>query len=268
MNSRKHVFIAVALALLVALAGCSAFVGTPSDGSDDETPEGQEIKADAVNQMQSVNAYNYSMVTVVEFSGNELRTESTGTVNVSAQRMSATNIVTAVRTNSTQTRSFSEAFIFGEQQCLHIGDEWRQEDVENSPWRTNASLGAQQEILNNSKSTLRNETLANGQEVYVIEVTPSQEAIQQLVGDDTGNVDFGEVTYRQYIDRDSKQLVKSTMNATYVVNGRAANLSVEMSFSDYNTTHEIELPKVAGGEKKPCAAMNSTTQSNRVVALA
>ncbi|WP_267642114.1 hypothetical protein [Haloarchaeobius amylolyticus] len=267
MNSRKHVFTTVALALLVALAGCSAFVGTPTDDGDDDSPEGKEIKADAVNQMQSVHAYNYSMVTVVEFSDNELRTESSGTVNISAQRMAATNVVTAVRTNSTQTRSFSEAYIFGEQQCLFIDDEWSQSDVDRSPWRANATLGAQQEILNNSETTLRNGTL-NGQDVYVIEVRPNQEAIQQLVGNDTGNVDFGEVTYRQYIDKDSKNLLQSTMNATYVVNGRAANLSVKMSFSDYNTTHEIELPRAAGGKNRPCAGMNGTAGSNRVVALA
>ncbi|WP_439028604.1 hypothetical protein [Haloarchaeobius sp. DT45] len=266
MNSRKHVFVAVALALLVALAGCSAFVGTPTDDQDQETPEGKQIKADAVNQMQSVHAYNYSMVTVVEFSDNELRTESSGTVNISSQRMSATNIVTAVRTNSTQTRSFSQAYIFGDQQCLRINDKWEQSDVERSPWRANASLGAQQAILNDSETTLRNGTL-NGQDVYVIEVTPDREAIQQLVGEDTGNVDFQKVTYQQYIDRESKQLLQSTMNATYVVNGRQATLNVEMAFTDYNTTHEVELPKAAGGKNRPCAPMNSTVQSNSVLAL-
>ncbi|WP_435361026.1 hypothetical protein [Haloarchaeobius sp. DFWS5] len=259
MNRRKHALTALALALLVSLAGCGFFLG--NDG-EEEVPDSEQIKADAVAQMEAVNAYNYSMVTTVAFGDNSMTTEAVGTVNVSAQKMSANPMQTSVKTNSTKTTKVTRVFIFDDQQCAHVNDSWEQQPVDRSPWVGGANMSAQQDLLNDSSASVYNGTL-NGEDVYVVEVTPDKSAIDQLVGD-VENVEFQNVTYTQYVDTDSKRLLKSDMDAQYIVNGREATMSVEMSFSDYGTKHEITLPGAAVGNENnpgPCAGMTTNSSA-------
>ncbi|WP_435334896.1 hypothetical protein [Haloarchaeobius sp. TZWWS8] len=258
MNRRTHALSALALAFLVALAGCSAFV---ADQEEKEVPDADEIQADAVAQLSSVESYNYSMTTTIEFGGNNLTSTAVGTVNRTAQRMSADPMTTTVRTNSTTSKKVSRAYVIGDQQCIHVNSTWEQKSTDRSPWRGGANLSTQQELLNSSTATVTNGTL-DGQAVYVIEVKPDNEAIRKLVGEqESGDeVEFRNVTYRQFVDKDSKNLLKSAMSATYVVSGREATMKVEMSFSDYNTSHPVTLPKEAvkdGKKAGPCAGMAS-----------
>ncbi|WP_435344596.1 hypothetical protein [Haloarchaeobius sp. HRN-SO-5] len=263
MSRRNHVLVSLSLALLVSLAGCATFTGSTDGGAGAGAQQGAEIRNDVVNEMESVESYNFSMVTTVSFGENEQVTESNGTVNVTAQRM-VTESVTTVRTNSSQSKLGSTTYVFGDQQCLNLGGDWDQSTVDRSPWRTGANMSVQQELLNQSDARLYNDTL-DGEDVYVIEVRPSQEAIQSLLAGSETDVEFQDVTYRQYVDREDERLLRSTMNATYYVSGRQANLSVTMTFSDYNTTEPIELPASAVGtadDPGPCYGMTTANTTD------
>lgn len=268
MSNRTHVLVPLALALLVALAGCTAFGGGGPQNGDDRG-EGQEIRSEVANEMADIDSYNFSMVTSVEFADNEQVTESNGTVNVAAQRM-VTESVTTVRTNSSRTRQGSTAYVFGDQQCLDLDGSWEQSTVDRSPWRSATNVSVLTELLNSSSATLYNDTY-NGQDVHVIVVEPSDEAIQSLLADTDSDVEFNDVTYTQYVDTESKRLLRSDMNATYYTSGREIDLTVSMRFSDFNTSHEIELPRSAANperENGPCWEMaNSSNSSDASVAL-
>ncbi|WP_440992190.1 hypothetical protein [Haloarchaeobius baliensis] len=268
MSTRTHVLVPLALALLVALAGCTA-LGGGSAPADDSRGEGQEIRSEVANEMATVDSYNFSMVTSIEFGDNEQVTESNGTVNVAAQRM-VTDSVTTVRTNSSRTRQASTAYVFGDQQCLNLEGSWEQSTVARSPWRSATNVSVLTELLNSSSATLYNDTY-NGDDVHVIVVEPSDEAVQRLLGDTGSDVEFNDVTYTQYVDTESKRLLRSDMNATYFTSGREVDLSVSMRFSDFDTSHEIELPPAAANperESGPCWEMaNSSNSSDASVAL-
>ncbi|WP_256297735.1 hypothetical protein [Haloarchaeobius salinus] len=255
MSTRTHVLVPLALALLVALAGCTAIGGGPGDQDGDGPGEGQEIRSEVANEMASIDSYNYSMVTAVEFQDNEQVTESSGTVDVAAQRM-VSESVTTVRTNSSRTRQGSTAYVFGEQQCLELGGSWEQSTVDRSPWRSGTNVSVLTELLNSSSARLSNDTY-RGQDVHVIVVEPSDDAVQTLLGDTGSDVEFTGVTYTQYVDTESKRLLRSDMNATYFASGREVDLTVSMRFSDFNTSHPIELPRAAVGSNGngPCAGM-------------
>ncbi|MFD1644153.1 hypothetical protein [Haloarchaeobius litoreus] len=261
MSTRTHVLVPLALALLVALAGCTA-IGGSGDQDSDGLGEGQEIRGEVANEMASVDSYNFSMVTTVGFGDNEQVTESNGTVDVAAQRMVSESITT-IRTNSSRTRQGSTAYVFGDQQCLDLDGDWEQSTVDRSPWRSATNVSVLTELLNSSTASLYNDTY-NGQDVHVIVVEPTDEAVQTLLADTNTSVEFNDVTYTQYVDTESKRLLRSDMNATYFTSGREVDLSVSMRFSDFNTSHPIELPRAAVGSSGngPCAGMANTSNSS------
>jgi outer membrane lipoprotein-sorting protein len=261
MSTRTHLLVPLALALLVALAGCTA-LGGGGNQDDDGLGEGQEIRSEVANEMAAVDSYNFSMVTSVEFGENEQVTESNGTVDVDAQRM-VTESITTIRTNSSRTRQGSTSYVFGDQQCLNLDGDWEQSTVDRSPWRSATNVSVLTELLNSSSARLYNDTY-DGQDVHVIVVEPSDQAVQTLLGDTETDVEFNDVTYTQYVDTESKRLLRSDMNASYFTSGREVDLTVSMRFSDFNTSHEIELPRAAVGsnDNGPCAGMANGTSAS------
>ncbi|WP_257299876.1 hypothetical protein [Haloarchaeobius sp. FL176] len=255
MSTRTHLLVPLALVLLVALAGCTALGGSGGPQDDDSLGEGQEIRSEVANEMAAIDSYNVSMVTAIEFGANEQVTESNSTVDVAAQRM-VTDSITTIRTNSSRTRQGSTTYVFGDQQCLDLDGSWEQSTVDRSPWRSATNVSVLTELLNSSDARLYNDTY-DGQDVHVIVVKPSDEAVQTLLADTESDVEFNDVTYTQYVDTESKRLLRSDMNATYFTSGREIQLTVSMRFSDFNTSHPIELPQSAVGSNGngPCAGM-------------
>lgn len=268
MSTRTTALLPLALALLVALAGCTA-IGGGNRAGDGDLGEGEEIRSDVANEMATIESYNFSMVTSVEFGDNEQVTESNGTVHVDDRRM-VTESVTTVRTNSSRTRQGSTAYVFGDQQCLNLGGSWEQSTVNRSPWRSAANVSVLTELLNGSTTRLYNTTY-RGEDVHVVVVRPTDEAVQALVTDVESDVEFEDVTYTQYVDADADRLLRSDMNATYFTSGREVELTVSMRFSDFNTSHPVELPRAAANteqDKGPCIDMaNSSNGTNASVAL-
>ena len=262
MSTRTHLLVPLALALLVALAGCTALGGGGGNQDDDGLGEGQEIRSEVANEMAAIDSYNFSMVTTVEFNDNEQVTESNGTVDVAAQRM-VTDSITTIRTNSSRTRQSSTAYVFGDQQCLDLDGGWEQSTVDRSPWRSATNVSVLTDLLNSSSARLYYDTY-DGRDVHVIVVEPSDQVVQRLLGDTETDVEFNDVTYTQYVDTESKRLLRSDMNASYFTSGREVDLTVSMRFSDFNTSHEIELPRSAANpdrERGPCWEMANSSDS-------
>lgn len=268
MSTRTNVLVPVALALLVALAGCAAIDGSGPPESGDRG-EGAEIRSDVANEMATIESYNFSLVTTVEFGENEQVTESNGTVHVDDRRMVSESITT-VRTNSSRSKKASTAYVFGDQQCLDVDGDWTQSTVDRSPWRSSANASALTELLDGSTSRLYNDTL-RGEDVHVIVVEPTDEAVQALLGEEDTDVEFEDVTYTQYVSTDDRRLLRSDMNASYFTQGREVQLTVSMRFSDFNTSHPVELPSQAAGtegNQGPCWGMASgSDDANASVAL-
>lgn len=254
MSGSTHVRVTLALVLAVSLAGCGA-VNLPfvDDGASGDDERARQISADAVAEMESVSAYEFSMRNVVEFGKNELNITADGVVNHSSERLFM-NAELAVRTNTTRSRDFSQVYLVGDQQCLSASsgatDDW-EVNSDQSSWNQGLSLEEQSTILNASgteASLLANQTI-RGEKVFVVQLSPDAETLKRVVANQS-DADFSSVvvenaTITQYVAQDDRRLLRSEMHVEYLVDGRDTTMRTTMNYTNYGDVGTIEIPEAA-----------------------
>lgn len=250
MTGSTHARVALALVLAVSLAGCGAtnlpFLG--GDAADDGQAEA--IATDAVAEMQSVSAYNFTMTQVVAFGQNEVNMTADGTVNHTSERLYM-DVTESVLTNTTRSKEFTEVYVVDDTRCWEddsTDSGWNSTTVAGV-WNQGLSVESQGELLNatGTSAVLRENQTVRGETAYVVEIRPNVNALKRVVANDTG-VDLGEVTVRnatvtQYVSQDSRQLLRTTMHVTFVQQGRKTTVDLEMNYMDYDDVGQITIPE-------------------------
>ncbi|MFC6951857.1 hypothetical protein [Halorubellus litoreus] len=255
MSGSTHARVALALVLAVSLAGCGAtnlpFLG--DDAADDGQAEA--IATDAVSEMQSVSAYNFTMTQVVAFGQNEVNMTADGTVNHTSERLYM-DVTESVLTNTTRSKEFTDVYVVDDTRC------WRDSSTESGwnstsvsgVWNQGLSVESQGELLNatgTSAALLENQTV-RGETAYVVEIRPNVNALKRVVANDS-SVDLSEVTVRnatvtQYVSQDDRNLLRTTMHVTFVQQGRTTTVDLEMNYTDYDDVGQITIPETEDDE--------------------
>ncbi|NHN42131.1 hypothetical protein G9C85_10900 [Halorubellus sp. JP-L1] len=270
MTGSTHVRVALALVLAVSLAGCGA-ANLPFLGDDDpDDGEAERIAADAVGEMQSVSAYNFSTRQIVSFGQNELNVTTEGTVNHSSERLRM-EVVESVETNTTRSKQFSTVYVVGDTRCRSVSNDESEWNVTAGAdaWNGGLSPAAQAEILNASgtEAALLENTTVRGQDAYVVRITPDVAALERVVANET-TADLSQVTVRnatitQYVAHDDNRLLRSEIDLAFVQQGRLTTMTLAMTYSDYGDVPPITIPENDDGEPVcPTNASSSVTSGS------
>jgi len=255
MTGSTHVRVALALALAVSLAGCGA-ANLPFLGDEDpDDGEAERIAADAVGEMQTVSAYNFSTKQVVSFGQSELNVTADGTVNHSSERLRM-EVVESVQTNTTRSKEFATVYVVGDTRCRSTSrsrTEWNvTEDA--GAWNQGLSPAAQAEILNASgtEAALLENTTVRGQDAYVVRIKPDVATLQRVVANQT-SADLSTVAVRnasitQYVAHDDNRLLRSELDLAFVQQGRLTRTTLTMTYSDFGDVGPITIPENDDGE--------------------
>jgi len=255
MSGSTNVRVVLALVLAVSLAGCGA-TNLPFLGDDaDDGGQAERIAADAVGEMQSASAYNFTMTQVVAFGQNEVNMTAAGTVNHTSERLFM-DVTESVRTNTTRSKEFTDVYVVDDTRCWSnrsTASGWSTTNASNL-WNQGLSVDSQAALLNASGTTavLRENTTVRGTTAYVVEVRPDEDALQRVVANSSG-VDLSAVTVQnatltQYVAQDDSRLLRSTMHVTFVQEGRLTTVDLEMTYSDYGDVPPITVPEDEDGQ--------------------
>lgn len=260
MTGSTNVRVVLALVLAVSLAGCGA-ANLPFLGDDaDSDGQAEQIAADAVGEMQSASAYNFTMTQVVAFGQNEVNMTADGTVNHASERLYM-EVTESVLTNTTRSKEFTEVYVVDDTRCrsnrsADLG--WSSTNA-SGLWNQGLSMDAQASILNASGTTavLRENRTVRGETAYVVELRPNVDALKRVVAN-TSDADLSAVTVRnatltQYVSQDDGRLLRSTMHVTFVQEGRLTTVDLDMTYSDYDDVPPITIPEAENenGDSEP-----------------
>lgn len=256
MTGSTHVRVVLALVLAVSLAGCGA-TNLPFLGDDaDDDGQAEQIAADAVGEMQSVSAYNFTMTQVVAFGQNEVNMTADGTVNHTSERLYM-DVTESVLTNTTRSKEFTEVYVVDDTRCRtdRKSDSGWSSTNASGLWNQGLSMDAQAELLNASGTTavLRENRTVRGEQAYVVEIRPDADALERVVAN-TSDADLSAVTVQnatltQYVAHDDNRLLRSTMHVTFVQEGRLTTVDLAMTYSDYDDVAPITIPENEDGNQ-------------------
>lgn len=269
MPGSTHVRVALALVLAVTLAGCGA-VNVPfvDDGDASDGP-GEAIATDAVAEMRSVSAYNFSMRMTVEFGQNQLNMSADGSVNHSSERLFMASVL-GLQTNTSRSKDFSPVYVLDDTRCRYddagrSDPGWNVTSNASGAWHQGLTPGEQGRLLNATGTTavLVENTTVRGQDVHVVRITPNHDALRAVVANnsavDFSNVDIRNATITQYVVQDSKRLLRSEMHVQYFLDGRLTTMRLTMTYSGFGDVPEITPPEDA--RDAGCEANASTSPS-------
>ncbi|WP_435177407.1 DUF7537 family lipoprotein [Halorussus sp. AFM4] len=293
MSNPQRALVALLLAVLVVLAGCSGGGTDPAtdtaapdatattDGSDGpstvESANATAVKRDALSAMADVETYRIDarIVTVVSSNNVERRTvtNSTGAVDRAerelridrtarvAGRSSSVSTYVVDRTLYQRSPQFTRAF----------SSKWIQRNISanfSQRWSALDTLTRQRELLNISDVELVGRETVDGTETYVLRATPDPERYAELSADVTnrrvGEVRNVSVTY--WLATDTYRPVKSntTIDSTVSVRGREMDLHQELTLrlSGYGDDVSIRLPPAAETAVSLGDRLNATTTTS------
>lgn len=165
---------ALALAVVVVLAGCLGFGGPPP--SD---PGAEAVVDDAAASAADIETYRFeSDIRIVASDGEQTRRitmDNVGTVDRPARKLQA---------NTTFRGDVRRSFVDGDKVYTECEDPWgwcveNVSDDGNGDWRSNDPLGRQVELLQSSHVYWAGNETIDGVDVHVIEARPSDETLSK-----------------------------------------------------------------------------------------
>ncbi|MFC1905576.1 DUF6612 family protein [Chloroflexota bacterium] len=200
----------------------------------------------------------------------------TGAMDKAAQAMQiALNMTTETPGEGKQDVSMESYLVSGAMYTKvtvpQKGEQWIKMSMPEGIWESQNRLNQQAELLAMAEEVkyLGIEDVG-GIQCYVVAITPSAKSINELVsqvampamgGIDPSKINLAnmikEMSIKQWVARDSYLFMKTSQHMTMELNAEdlgipkdefammAADISVEMTFSDYNQPVSIELPQAA-----------------------
>lgn len=228
---------AIALvAVLLTTAGCAGVLGSSGDGGDYAT----QVQQRSAAAMENVSTFHMQMTMEMDAGGQQMSVAYEGEYNRTSRKASA-----EMRTMGREVTMYIE----NQTTYMQLGDQWRARDIEGpSPWE-DGRLARQRQILENSTVTFVENTTLDGEPVAVLRVEPSPEQIrtvvQQQQNQDLSGVSIENITYTQYVSRDTYRLRKFTMNATMSANGNTVDVTMTARFDRFDEPVTVTIPEAA-----------------------
>ncbi|NHN60622.1 MULTISPECIES: LppX_LprAFG lipoprotein [Halorussus] len=293
MSNARRTLVALLLASLVVLAGCSGSGTDPATTTDattvDPTTTGSAeadgpstatsadaaaVKRAAVSAMADVETYRIdaNIVTLISSNNVERRTvtNSTGAVDRTERELRINRTArVAGRSNSVSTYVVNRTLYQRSPQLTRaFSSKWVQRNLSGNfsqRWSSLDTLTRQRELLNISDVELVGRETVDGTAAYVLEATPDAERYANLSANvstrSVGTVENVSVTY--WIAEDSHLPVRSntTINSTVSVRGRQMDLHQELTlrFSGYGDDVSVRLPPAAETAVSLEDRLNATT---------
>lgn len=255
---RQHV-IAVGLALLVALAGCSAIVSDDSENGD--TGESIDkpasaIVANASAATEDIETYRTTAdwdLTIASPNG-----ESTvqATVNTSVDRADQQLKVVQEAAGPAGTAT-SETYIVDETLYQHsaqlsrtYGSEWVKLDISQNftqQFRQNDELGSQRVMLTNASVTTNRTETIDGQETYRLEADVNETALNVYYGFDETELGVDNATTTVWVSTDTNRIVrtKGTISQSVTAQGQTVQTTIDYDTEFVYEDVRISLPEEA-----------------------
>lgn len=254
MSGKKTILLAVVLALMLPLAGCSALTSDGEDGPDPDSPDVDEeqLQADTLATMQNVSTASVEADITMESQGTTvIDMQLEGVSNFEEQRA---RFDTTIGQGSRSVEA--EQYIID--QTAYMNAEafggWVRQDVSDQPGFGNNTLQQQEEILEAADVEVTDETTTDGHEVYVAEMNIDDEMMteilneqlsQQQTGGVAGEVTMEDVSVTQHIDVDSNHVRYMELEYTVSAGGQEVSVVFEQRFSDFDQAVDITLPEEA-----------------------
>lgn len=239
MRTRTRTALAVlALSALVALAGCAdSGSNGPADG-----PSAEDIQAEATAAMEEVSSAAFTMDMNVDSEQGSLSLQSDGVMDIDDRRMRM-NMSLESQGQSVELTQY----VINQTAYQQLDGQWQSSDVSGQDiWGEGNQLNMQQEMLENSTLEVTGTDTVEGNEVWVVSIEPSDEAIQQfLTGTGTGvteNMDIESVSFTQYVDTDTHHVRQLDLAMDTTIQGDSATMDMTMTFSRFDEAFDIELP--------------------------
>lgn len=254
------------VALLLATAGCMD--GGSGDGGSEapaDAPDASTLQSEATQAMEDIETAQMTMtMSVSNGSSNEEIMTSEGVMDMTNRKMRMTS-------TSALMQGEMQQYVIDNTMYMQMQGEWIRQDVgEQFSWNGSNQFAAQEELLEGADIQVTGEDEVNGQAVWVVSVEPDADAVSELtnqqMGDGPGmseNVDLSNVEITQYIDKESKHILRTISEVDSSVQGQESTTTMDMTFSAFNEPVEVELPSGAEnatdmGEMMP-GNMSATT---------
>lgn len=174
----------------------------------------------------------------LETSSQEVQMTIRGAFNRSARK---------ARTTTTVRGQEVRSYVDGTTMYVETRQGWQSRDLsDREPWNASLALERQRAIMDNANITEVGEATVNGTPVYVVEVEPKPERVKQVVARQQNRqlqgVSIEDVTYTQYVNRDTGRLVRAEMTMTMTANGQSVDVAATMTFSGYDEPTDVTIP--------------------------
>lgn len=222
--------------VLVVTAGCTGFMG-----GDGGVASAEEVRQQAVTSMEGAETYRMQMNMTFETSQGNLSMAMNGTFDQPAEK--------ARMTTTFQGQQF-DSYIDGTTMYLEGPTGWQTQNLsDREPWNESTALERQRAIMESANVTELAEDTVDGEPVYVLRIEPDPERVKQVVSQQqTRNLDavsVENVTYVQYVHRETGNLVRADMEMTMTANGQTIDTTATIRFSDYNEPVDVTIPEEA-----------------------
>jgi len=284
--TRTRPLFAVVAALLIASAGCSSIgsQASPADGSSGTptagtpTPDGEEIRANAVDAMDAVETYRVEANesrTVVANLERQIAIEQTVTVD----RTSGSLHVAANQSAAGRTIAIDIYLVDGtlyQRSPVYVrqfSTEWLEVDTAENLTLVRDALDPirrHQRILEATEVTLNGTETVDGTETYRLETTSDSERLEEVFAEQVSGpgsqlnestYSISSASFTFWISTETNRPVKAEGALDSTVSAQGETVSLEQAFSfryDYASEASVELPAAAEGAVPLSEALNDT----------
>ncbi|MFB6295503.1 MAG: hypothetical protein ABEH66_01520 [Halobacteriales archaeon] len=284
--TRTRTLFAVVAALLIASAGCSSIGSQGSPAGDPEetptagtpTPDGEEIRASAVDAMDAVETYRVvanESRTVIANRAQEILIEQTVTVD----RTSGSLHVAANQSVAGRTIALDIYLVDGtlyqrsRAYVRQFSTEWLEVDTVENVSRVRTALDPlrrQQRLLEATNVTINGTETVDGTETYRLETSSDPERLEEVFAEQVSGpgsqlnestYSISNASFTFWISTETTRPVKAVGAIDSTVSARGQTVSLEQSFSfqyDYESEASVDLPEGAESAVPLSEALNGT----------
>lgn len=295
MTSKKTGIGIVSIIIIAAVTTAGFYIFNFEGGIEDASAE--QVKAWTLDSTENVSSHTYEMETNMiisitaenETGKMEMLMETESSVDIGKQK--------AKSTTQMEMESASGNGLFGENKLdkseistityiiensmytkTSIGENrpgWIKSELpfREDIWRKNVQLGQQEKLLRSSDVSKLEDEEIEGQRCYVIEVYPNPENLLNVLSSrsrmtnplENMPFDLGKlienVTLKEWISKNNNLLKKTRakikINMDFMGVKMTENITMDITYRNYNEPVEIELPKEAENAKMSDASVDS-----------
>ncbi|SDX82161.1 hypothetical protein [Halopenitus persicus] len=261
----RRAVLALSLALLVVLAGCTALpFGDDRPPSDDRALETLDRTAAAASDVETYRFEARMRASATADDRERTATaEGSGAVNVSAERLRATTRVDdgdGPLAAGGENEATIETYVDGNtsyRQCRPPWSGWAVESVpESDRWRDATPLSNHLTLLERSRVYWRGDRTVDGNRTVLIEAYPTRETIQSLAerrqtAGETGLADASleNATARLWVDPETDLPVRSRLRLEIARGDATATATLTTTYRGYGEPVSVTIPPAATVEE-------------------